>query len=120
VELDARYVIHGAVMGQDLVTDAELVRRTTRACLALADELGCESLALPAFGTGVGGFPLGECARIMVAEARAVQAISLRRAIFASTLPTRRVHSNPVSVRSGSVTMVPGTEQAAAASRPCR
>src|SRR5438132_4746130 len=64
--LRARYVIHGAVMGQDLRTNAELVRTTTRACLALADELGCESLALPAFGTGVGGFPLDECAQLMV------------------------------------------------------
>ena len=81
--LNARYVIHGAVMGQDLVTDAGLVRRTTRACLALADELGCESLALPAFGTGVGGFPLDECARLMVGEARTFEATSLRRVIFA-------------------------------------
>lgn len=81
--LPARYVIHGAVMGQDLRTDAELVRRTTRACLALADELGCGSLALPAFGTGVGGFPLDECARIMVAEARAFEGRALRRVIFA-------------------------------------
>ena len=71
--LPARYVIHGAVMGQDLTTDAGLVRETTRACLALADELGCASLALPAFGTGVGGFPLEECARIMVAEARGLR-----------------------------------------------
>jgi O-acetyl-ADP-ribose deacetylase (regulator of RNase III) len=81
--LNARYVIHGAVMGHDLATDALLVRRTTRACLELADELGCESLALPAFGTGVGGFPLGECARVMVAEARAFEPASLRRVIFA-------------------------------------
>jgi len=81
--LNARYVVHGAVMGQDLRTDAELVRRTTRACLELADELGCDSLALPAFGTGVGGFPLDECARIMVAEARSFEGASLRRVIFA-------------------------------------
>jgi len=81
--LRARYVIHGAVMGQDLSTDADLVRRTTRACLALADELGCASLALPAFGTGVGGFPLGECARIMVGEARGFSGTSLERVIFA-------------------------------------
>lgn len=81
--LPARYVIHGAVMGQDLRTDAELVRRTTCACLALADELGCASLALPAFGTGVGGFPVGECARVMVEEARRFEGASLRRVIFA-------------------------------------
>ena len=81
--LPARYVVHGAVMSQDLRTDAELVRRTTRACLELADELGCRSLALPAFGTGVGGFPLHECARIMVGEARAFAPRSLERVVFA-------------------------------------
>lgn len=81
--LNARYVIHGAVMGQDLVTDADLVSRTTRACLALADELGCESLALPAFGTGVGGFPLDQCARLMIGEVSTFEPIALRRVIFA-------------------------------------
>jgi O-acetyl-ADP-ribose deacetylase (regulator of RNase III) len=81
--LPARYVIHGAVMGQDLRTNAELVRATTRACLVLADELRCTSLALPAFGTGVGGFALDECARIMVDEARAFDGTSLQRVIFA-------------------------------------
>lgn len=81
--LPARFVIHGAVMGQDLRTNADLVRRTTRACLALADELGCRSVALPAFGTGVGGFPLAECARIMVDEARAFAPSSVDRVVFA-------------------------------------
>jgi O-acetyl-ADP-ribose deacetylase (regulator of RNase III) len=82
-ELPARWVIHGAVMGQDLRTDAGLVRQTTRACLELADELGCRSLALPAFGTGVGGFALEECARVMVEEARGFEPQSLERVIFA-------------------------------------
>jgi O-acetyl-ADP-ribose deacetylase (regulator of RNase III) len=81
--LRAHYVIHGAVMGQDLVTSAELIRRTTRRCLEVADELGCESLALPAFGTGVGGFPLGECARLMVEVTRGYEPRSLRRVVFA-------------------------------------
>jgi O-acetyl-ADP-ribose deacetylase len=81
--LSARRVIHGAVMGQDLRTDADLVQRTTRSCLELADELGCRSLALPAFGTGVGGFALDECARIMVAQARAFEARTLELVIFA-------------------------------------
>src|SRR5204862_211082 len=62
--LHARWVIHGAVMGQDLRTNLELVRATTRACLALADDHGCASLALPAFGTGVGGLSLHDCARV--------------------------------------------------------
>jgi O-acetyl-ADP-ribose deacetylase len=81
--LPARWVVHGAVMGQDLRTSSDLVRRTTRSCLELADELGCRSLALPAFGTGVGGFPLTECARIMVEVARSFEARSLERVVFA-------------------------------------
>ena len=81
--LPARYVIHGAVMAQDLRTNADLVRRTTRACLVLADELGCRSLALPAFGTGVGGLPLDDCARVMVDEVRAFGPHSLDRVVFA-------------------------------------
>ena len=82
-KLHARYVIHGAVMGQDLRTDGELIRRTTRSCLEVADELGCRSLALPAFGTGVGGFPLSECARVMVGEATSFEPRSLKRVVFA-------------------------------------
>ena len=81
--LPARYVIHGAVMGQDLRTNTELVRETTGACLAVADGLGCRSLALPAFGTGVGGLALDECATAMVSEAQAFAPASLERVIFA-------------------------------------
>jgi len=81
--LAARWVLHGAVMGQDLQTDAALVERTTRSCLELADELGCRSLALPAFGTGVGGFPLPECARIMVGVAAEHESRTLERVLFA-------------------------------------
>jgi O-acetyl-ADP-ribose deacetylase (regulator of RNase III) len=81
--LPARWVIHGAVMGQDLRTNSELVRRTTRSCLELADELGSRSLALPAFGTGVGGFSLPECAAIMVDQTRHFEPRSLERVIFA-------------------------------------
>jgi O-acetyl-ADP-ribose deacetylase (regulator of RNase III) len=81
--LAAKHVIHGAVMGQDLRTDEELVGRTTRRVLEVADELGARSLALPAFGTGVGGFPLEDCARIMVAEARSYEPAGLERVVFA-------------------------------------
>jgi O-acetyl-ADP-ribose deacetylase (regulator of RNase III) len=81
--LHARWVIHAAVMGQDLVMSADAIGRATRRTLEVADELGAESVALPAFGTGVGGFPLDECAGIMVAEARAFEGQSLRRVVFA-------------------------------------
>jgi O-acetyl-ADP-ribose deacetylase (regulator of RNase III) len=81
--LPARWVVHGAVMGQDLRTDAGLVRTTTRRTLEVADELGARSLALPAFGTGVGGFPLAEAAEIMVSETRVFESRSLERVVFA-------------------------------------
>ena len=82
-KLPARWVIHGAVMGQDLRTNAVLVERTTRSVLRVADELGAESLALPAFGTGVGGFPLDECARLMVGAVREHEPRTLNRVVFA-------------------------------------
>ena len=81
--LPARWVIHGAAMGQDLRTNADLVERTTRSVLRVADELGAESVGLPAFGTGVGGFPLGECARLMVTAVREHEPRTLQRVVFA-------------------------------------
>ena len=69
--LPARYVIHAAVMGQDLRTSAELIERATRNTLTTADGHQLESIALPALGTGVGGFPLDQCARIMIGVVRA-------------------------------------------------
>jgi O-acetyl-ADP-ribose deacetylase len=81
--LPARHVIHGAVMGQDLRTDADKIARTTTRVLEVADEIGARSLALPAFGTGVGGFPLGEAAAIMVGAVRAYEPSGLERVVFA-------------------------------------
>jgi len=67
-KLKARYIIHAAVMGQDLKTDAEKLRQATRNSLLRGDELGIKSIAFPALGTGVGGFPLDDCARVMIGE----------------------------------------------------
>lgn len=64
--LRARHVIHAAVMGQDLTTDGGKVAAATASSLSLADELGVISIAFPALGTGVGGFPMADCARIMI------------------------------------------------------
>jgi O-acetyl-ADP-ribose deacetylase (regulator of RNase III) len=64
--LPASRVLHAAVMGQDLSTNAEHIRKATTSALELAKELRLTSLAFPALGTGVGGFPLEECARIML------------------------------------------------------
>jgi O-acetyl-ADP-ribose deacetylase (regulator of RNase III) len=70
-------------MGQDLRTDEDLVRRTTGRCLERADEIAARSIALPAFGTGVGGFPLADCARAMVDVTRAHVPVTLERVVFA-------------------------------------
>lgn len=82
-ELPARWVIHAATMELGGPTSAEVIERATRSTLARADELGCRSLALVAFGTGVGGFPLERAAQIMVAAVRAHRPASLERIVFA-------------------------------------
>jgi O-acetyl-ADP-ribose deacetylase len=69
-EMPAKWVIHAATMELGGPTSAEIIRRATASTLAKADELGAKSLGLVAFGTGVGGFPIEEAARIEVEEVR--------------------------------------------------
>ena len=69
-ELPARWVIHAATMRLGGPTSADAIRAATASALRVADELGARSLGLVAFGTGVGGFPVAEAARIEVAEVR--------------------------------------------------
>jgi O-acetyl-ADP-ribose deacetylase (regulator of RNase III) len=64
-------VIHAATMELGGPTSAEIIRDATASTLRKADEIGARSLALVAFGTGVGGFPLDEAARIEIEEVRA-------------------------------------------------
>ena len=68
-KLRARYVIHAAVMGQDLVTDEDKIRLALKNSLKCAGSLKLKSIAFPALGTGVGGFPIDKCAEIMINEA---------------------------------------------------
>ncbi len=63
--LPARHVIHAAVMGQDLQTSGDLIADATAAALDLAESNSLRTIAFPALGTGVGGFPIEECARRM-------------------------------------------------------
>jgi len=81
-DMPARFVIHAATMELGGPTSAHIIQRATRSTLAKAEELGCRSLALVAFGTGVGGFPLDEAARIMVGAAREHRG-ALERIVFA-------------------------------------
>lgn len=81
--LKARHVIHAAVMGQDLRTDGGKITAATSAALALAEEHKLHSIAFPALGTGVGGFPAEECARLMVEAVRLpIEDASLRTVRF--------------------------------------
>ena len=81
-DLPAIYVIHAATMELGGPTSPSIIERATESTLEKAEELGCKSLALVAFGTGVGGFPLDEAARIMVGAVRRHQG-ALERVIFA-------------------------------------
>jgi O-acetyl-ADP-ribose deacetylase (regulator of RNase III) len=69
-EMPARWVIHAATMHLGGPTSPEIIRQATASTLAKAEELGAKSLALVAFGTGVGGFPVEAAARIEVEEVR--------------------------------------------------
>jgi O-acetyl-ADP-ribose deacetylase len=82
-DMPARYVIHAATMELGGPTSADIIARATASTLRKADELGCRSLALVAFGTGVGGFPLEGAARLMVDAVRQHEPGSLERIVFA-------------------------------------
>ena len=69
-EMPSKWVIHAATMEMGGPTSAEVIRAATAATLAKADELAASSLGLVAFGTGVGGFPVDEAARIESEEVR--------------------------------------------------
>jgi O-acetyl-ADP-ribose deacetylase len=68
--MPSKWVIHAATMELGGPTSAEIIRAATASTLAKADEIGARSLALVAFGTGVGGFPLEEAAAIEAEELR--------------------------------------------------
>jgi O-acetyl-ADP-ribose deacetylase (regulator of RNase III) len=82
-DMPSRWVIHAATMELGGPTSAEIIERATVSTLQLADRLGARSLGLVGFGTGVGGFPLEDAARLMVGAVRAHQPSSLERVVFA-------------------------------------
>jgi len=81
--MPSKWVIHAATMELGGPTSADIIERATKSTLAKAEALGCRSLALVAFGTGVGGFPVREAARLMVGAARAHRPRGLERVVFA-------------------------------------
>jgi O-acetyl-ADP-ribose deacetylase (regulator of RNase III) len=69
-ELPARFVIHAAGMALGGGASEESVRSSMRASLDLAREKGCRTVAVPAIGAGIAGFPLQRCAEVLLEEAR--------------------------------------------------
>ena len=68
--LAARAVIHAVSLDRDRRTSGPVIDAAVRSAMARAREIGATSVAFPALGTGVGGFPLEESARITVAAVR--------------------------------------------------
>jgi O-acetyl-ADP-ribose deacetylase (regulator of RNase III) len=67
--LKARHVIHAASMQLGGATSAQSLRSSTAHALRIAAQKGLKTVALPAIGAGIGGFPMAECAEIMLREA---------------------------------------------------
>jgi O-acetyl-ADP-ribose deacetylase (regulator of RNase III) len=67
-KLRARFVIHAASMQLGGETTARSLRSSTAHALRIAAERGLRSIAFPAVGTGIAGFPIPECARIMLRD----------------------------------------------------
>jgi O-acetyl-ADP-ribose deacetylase (regulator of RNase III) len=68
-KLKARHVIHAASMELGGRTSALTLRSSTAHALRIATQNRLKTIAFPAVGTGIAGFPLRECAEIMLREA---------------------------------------------------
>jgi O-acetyl-ADP-ribose deacetylase (regulator of RNase III) len=84
-KLAARAVIHAVSLDRDRRTSAPAIADAVRSAMARAREIGAKSVAFPALGTGVGGFPLDEAASITVETVRSELEVSptIERVIFA-------------------------------------
>jgi O-acetyl-ADP-ribose deacetylase (regulator of RNase III) len=85
-ELKAKYIIHAATMELDFKTDESTIRAATKAALKEAKNKRIDSLAFPALGCGVGGFPIRECAKIMKEEI----------IDYWKTLPSQEIYPNKI------------------------
>ncbi len=68
--LAARYLIHAVSLERDRRTSEAAIDQAARSAMARARELGLASIAFPALGTGIGGFPMAEAARVAVHAVR--------------------------------------------------
>jgi O-acetyl-ADP-ribose deacetylase (regulator of RNase III) len=68
--LAAKAVIHAVSLDRERRTSASVTEAAVRSAMARAREIGATSIAFPALGTGVGGFPLDEAARVTIDTVR--------------------------------------------------
>ena len=63
-KLKSDYVFHAIVIDYDKwkFPDIDIIKNVTKQCILKADELGCQSISLPAFGTGAGYLGFENCA----------------------------------------------------------
>jgi O-acetyl-ADP-ribose deacetylase len=85
--LHARYVIHAASMSLGGRTTRDSLKSSMDHVFRLAHQHEVETIAVPAVGTGIAGFPLDECARVMAesllsALGEGWQAIEVRFVLF--------------------------------------
>jgi O-acetyl-ADP-ribose deacetylase (regulator of RNase III) len=83
--LAAKAIIHAVSLDRDRRTSGPAIEQAVRSAMARAREIGATSIAYPAIGTGVGGFPLEEAARITVETVRAelTRSTTVEHVIFA-------------------------------------
>lgn len=77
-KLDAKFVIHAAGIKLGVPALEENIRKAIKNSLELADSLECESLAIPAVGTGAGNFSKEDCARVLLEELSAFKPASVK------------------------------------------
>lgn len=83
--LNAKYIIHAVVMGEDFKTNDKFISDATKNTLLLAEKLKIQSISFPALGTGAGKFPITDCAKIMFEEIKnfdATEPVYIKRVLF--------------------------------------
>jgi O-acetyl-ADP-ribose deacetylase (regulator of RNase III) len=96
-QMTHKYVIHAAAMGYreedqavpkraGSLSSPAIIRNATQNSLRIADRVRLGSIAFPALATGVAGFPVGECADVMIGATReyasAHPETSVQRVVF--------------------------------------
>ncbi len=108
-KLAARVVIHAVSLERDRRTSGPAIDAAARSAMRRARELSLSSIAFPALGTGIGGFPLDEAARIAVeairdelAESSTVEHVvfALRGATAYEAFAKALTATEPVATRS--------------------